>query len=138
MDDTWDVGTFANDMAADWAVALEAADDLSFIEAALDRVATIGGTASVPIEVAQEAVAAAEVVARLRGRWGQEDPYSAPADAWVRAHSITPPTALVDKAVAALDRVVTPPSQLLELWKDGLEEDEWVEAIRELRGRLTA
>lgn len=136
--DTWDPSSFGNDTAADWAMALEEADDLSFVEAALDRVAAMDATTSIPTEVAQEAVAATEVVARLRGRWGEEDPYSAPADAWVRTHPITPSSALVDKAVGALDRVVTPRSELLKLWTDSDEADEWVDAVRELRGRLTA
>lgn len=136
--DTWDPSSFGNDTAADWAMALEEADDLRFVEAALDRIAALGETRSIPSEAAQEAVAAAEVVARLRGHWGQEDPYSAPADAWVRAHAITPPRALVDKAVAALDRAVTPPSALLELWEDSGEADLWMETVQELRGRLTA
>jgi Domain of unknown function (DUF4259) len=135
--DTWDPSSFGNDTAADWAMALEEADDLSFVETALGRVA-IGGTTSIPTEVAQEAVAAAEVVARLRGRWGEEDPYSAPADAWVRAHPMPPFSALIDKAVAALDRVITAPSALLTLWEDSGEADEWVDVVRELRGRLTA
>ena len=71
-------------------------------------------------------------------RWGEEDAYSAPADNWVRAHPINPALALMDKAVTALDRIVVPPSELLELWQETAEAEAWVEVVHELRVRLTA
>ena len=135
---TWDLGSFGNDTAADWAIGLEEADDLRYVQAALDRVAATGATKPVPSEAAEEAIAAAEVVARLRGQWGEEDSYSAPADNWVRAHPISPPRALIDTAIRALDRLVVPPCELLELWQETAEADAWVEAVHELRRRLTA
>lgn len=135
---TWDVGSFGNDTAADWAIGLEEADNLSYVQAALDRVASAEATKPVPSEAAEEAIAAAEVVARLRGQWGEEDAYSAPADEWVRANPFTAPSALVEKAVAVLDRVLTPPSELLELWEETDEAGAWIQAVRELRGRLKA
>lgn len=135
---TWDLGSFGNDTAADWAIGLEEAGDVSYVQTALDRVASLGARTPIPSEAAEEAIAAAEVIARLRGRWGEEDAYSAPVDDWVRANPITAPRNLVDKAVAALDRIVARPSELLELWDESGEAEPWVESVRELRGRLTS
>jgi hypothetical protein len=133
---SWDVGAFDNDTAVDWTYGLEASSDLSYVEAALDRVLT-HKRKEVPAEEGECAVAAAEVVARLRGKWGEESAYSETADAWVRRYNAAPPVALVEKAVAALDRLSRAPSELLELWDEGQEAQGWLESIAELRHRLT-
>lgn len=135
---TWDVGSFGNDTAVDWTYGLEQTDDLSYIEAAFDAVLTIEASREVPAEAAEHAVAAAEVVARLRGHWGEEDPYSETADTWVRSHPMVPPLGLVTKAVQALDRITTAPSELLELWNEASEAGGWRDAVAELRGRVAS
>ncbi len=133
---SWDVGSFGNDGAVDWTYGLEKVRDLSYVEAALDRVLAQGIADEVPADAAESAIAAAEVIARLKGNWGEEDSYSQTADAWVRAHRIAPPPALVAKTVAALDRVVAAPSELLELWNEAEEQGGWVEAVAELKRRV--
>lgn len=133
---TWDVGSFGNDTACDWSYGLEEVDDLSYVEATLDKVLQVGTHAEVPADTAECAVAAAEVVARLKGNRGVEDSYSETTDNWVRSHSIVPPPALVSKAIAALERIVVAPSELLELWNEPGDADVWIDAVAELKGRV--
>src|SRR5688572_22259191 len=109
---SWDVGSFDNDTAADWTYGLEEVDDLSYVEATLDSVVSHPSQENLSAEAGECAIAAAEVIARLRQKGGEESAYSETVDTWVRAHRIAPPPALVTKAVAALDRVMAPPSEL--------------------------
>lgn len=133
---TWDVGSFDNDTAVDWSYGLENVSDLSYVEAAFDRLLTFGPIDEVPADAAECAVAAAEVIARLKGNWGQESSYSETVDKWVRGHAITPPSALVAKATHALERLVVNPSELVELWSDAEETGGWTDAVAELKQRV--
>lgn len=133
---TWGVGSFGNDTACDWSYGLQKVQDLSYVDFTLQRVLEFGSGAAVPIDDAQSAIAAAEIIARLKGRWGEEDPYSEIADKWVRSHPIAPPPALIAKAVAALERILAPPSELLEEWDEAGEAGAWSESIVELKHRV--
>ena len=130
----WDVGSFGNDTACDWAYGLEDVDDLTYVEAAFDKVLRSGPRTTVDADAAESAVAAAEVVARLKGHWGVEDSYSETTDNWFRKHPLTPTRALIKKAVAALERVARAPSELLELWAETSESEAWIESVDELKG----
>jgi len=87
------------------------------------------------------ALAACEVVARLLGNWGQRDAYSEPLDLWVEtyanAHPGPLPPDLVQGALAAIDRITRPPSELLELWQED-DPQEWLAAVADLRSRVGA
>jgi hypothetical protein len=130
----WDVDSFGNDTACDWSYGLEEVKDLAYVEKTLDAVLRYGNK-PVPADEAECAVAAAEVVARLKGNWGIENSYSETTDTWVRSHPQNPPAALVAKAVAVLERIVVEPSELLELWQEG-EGDGWLDSVAELKGRV--
>lgn len=132
---SWDVGSFDNDTAVDWSYGLEDVNDLSYVEATLDRVLTHASQEDLPAEAAECAIAAAEVIARLRQMGGEESAYTETVDTWVRAHPIAPPQKLVTKAIAALDRVMAPPSELRDLW-DESDLDAWLDAVAELKSRL--
>ena len=130
---TWDAGSFGNDMAVDWTYGLDEGGT-AYIETALDAVMA-RGSSEIDAILGVEAVAAAEVVARMRKRPGTKDSYSETADKWVESHGRPPSPELVHKATAAIDRVSQPPSELLELWQES-GEDEWMDAINDLRERL--
>ncbi len=107
----WDATSFGNDTANDWAYELEESDDLSFIDATLQKALDVGdGYLEAPD--AEEAVAAAEVVAWLRGRSTPVNAYTEKIAAWVSAHAAAAPAPLAEKAVAALDRIQRQPSEL--------------------------
>jgi len=133
---TWDTGSFGNDTAGDWSYGLKSVDDLSYVEDTLDKVLSHGSVSAVPADSAECAVAAAEIVARLRGRWGEESAYTEAADEWVRNHPIRPPQSLVTKTLKALDRLVVPPSELLDLWSEAGDADSWVANVAELKQRV--
>lgn len=64
---TWGVLTFDNDSACDWASGLDKVDDLSLVQEAVDAV-TEAGDDYLDSYVATDALAACEVLARLRVR----------------------------------------------------------------------
>jgi Domain of unknown function (DUF4259) len=132
---SWGTGAFDNDTACDWAFDLEGAVDLSLVEATFERVLGIGN-AYLEADVACEALAACEVVARLKGNWGSHDVYTETVDRWVEAHRGTPSQALIARALAAIDRVLSPASELLESWKTSADTSAWHEAVRDLRSRV--
>jgi hypothetical protein len=133
----WSHDSFGNDDACDFASELERSNDLSVIEAALDSVLDAGDQYLEAPE-ASRAVAAAEGVARLQGNWGKRDSYSEAVDAWVTRVKINPSDAIAQKARRVLDRIMTEPSELLELWQEGEDGGAWVAAIRDLKGRIRA
>lgn len=135
---TWDSDSFGNDTAVDWTYGLEEVDDLGLIDTTLDAVLAFGPSTPASAKCAERAVAAAEVLARLKGHWGEESAYSETADKWVRRHPIVPPAALIAKAVAVLHRITTAPSELLELWDEEQEAGRWVDEVRELEARVAA
>ena len=109
----WDETAFGNDDAADWSFELiEAEDPLEVIEETLD-LAKAGGYLAAPD--GSLIVAAAGIVAAACGR----TPNGLPTDLgiWLggKEHTFRPAST---QALAALRRVRTEPSELLDLWKD--------------------
>lgn len=131
----WGTNSFDNDTANDWAYGLEDADDLSPVHKAIAAVLKTG-PAYLDSDEACEAIAACEVIARLKGHWGKRDAYTDKVDNWVQAHSIEPPDALVRQALQAVDRILAPRSELLELWDENGVNEEWHAAMADLRNRI--
>jgi septation ring formation regulator EzrA len=133
----WDHTTFGNDDACDWGGDLRSCEDLSLVEETLDTVIDSKDEYLEAPESSQ-AIAAAEVVARLQGRFGVRNAYTESVDEWVAAHPLTVPTALAQKAHAALDRILVRPSELLELWEESDDFEAWKGTITELKSRIQA
>jgi len=132
---TWAHDAFGNDTACDWAFGLENVDDLSLVMQALARVLETGDD-YLDADVATEGLAACEVIARLKGNSGVRNAYTEPVDEWVSAHPIPVSPALAEQALEVIDRVLALPSELLDLWKDGKDPDEWHKAVSNLRARV--
>jgi hypothetical protein len=126
---TWGPLAFDNDAANDWAYDLEKMNDLSLVESALDDLDGAGSDASVAVI----ALAACEVIARMRGKFGYENAYTEKVDVWVRAHPQSPSKALLKRARGAVARVLEKDSELRALW-DG--DEDWLAAVADLRRRL--
>ena len=133
----WGTGIFDNDTACDWAYGLKETNDLSLIECALDKVLKVGSE-YLDASDAEKALAAAETVARLKGNWGIKDSYTETMDKWVETARLVPPQALIEKAFKATERVISGPSELLELWGEGIEFTAWEESVKDLSRRLKA
>jgi hypothetical protein len=131
----WSHESFGNDTACDWAGDLQEGDDLAPVEAALDAVLEVGDDYLESPE-ACEAIAAAEVVARLQGHFGLRDAYSESLDEWVARVGIVPTPELASKARRALDRILSEPSELLDLWEESDDSGEWRASVNELKGRI--
>ena len=133
----WSHESFGNDTACDWAGDLQEGDDLAPVEAALDAVLEVGDDYLESPE-ACEAIAAAEVVARLQGHFGVRDAYSESLDDWVARVALVPSPELAAKARRALDRILAEPSELVELWEDGDDGGQWRASVNELKSRIAA
>lgn len=133
----WDTGIFDNDTACDWACGLKDAHDRALIERTLDAVLDVGDDYLEAPE-AEEALAAAETLARLLGRGGVRNAYTEAVDAWVAAHPGRPSPELLDKARRAVARILGADSELRELWEDSDDADAWRQAVEDLQARLRA
>jgi hypothetical protein len=126
--------TFENDTAVDWTYELEARG-WSHVEDTLARALSVGAE-HLDADLACEALAAADTVARALGRRGQVDAYTETVDAWVGAQRSRPNASLVARARAAVERVLGPNSELADLWAESDEAADWREHVGELRARL--
>jgi hypothetical protein len=130
----WGELAFDNDTANDWAYGLDDVTDLSLVESALDELEDVGDE-YLDQDVACNALAACEVLARLLGNFGYRNAYTEKVDNWVVAHPTKPDSALLNRAREAIDRILDEESELRELWEDG---DSWRKSIEDLRQRLTS
>ena len=133
----WGTGIFDNDTACDWIYDLEETNDLSLIESTLDKVLDAGAK-YLEAPDAEEALAAAEAVVRLKGNWGIRNSYTETLDKWVKITGLVPTQGLIEKALKVIERVTSGPSELLELWGESDEFTAWEESVRDLLKRLKA
>ena len=133
----WGKLAFDNDTACDWAFGLDDVDDLSLVESAFDELEAVGRD-DLDQDLACNALAACEVLARLRGHPGYRNAYTEDVDDWVKAHPMDPSPALLDRASAAIDRVLADESELRALWEEAGAGDDWRVTVEDLRRRLRA
>lgn len=130
---TWDVGPFGNDTAADWCGDLDDASPDNRQGLVRDTLARAAGTIGyLDARVADEAVAAAALVAAQCPGGEPAHPHYGPDE------PVPDLTGLRALALQTLDRVITEPSELLELWTepDG-GPGPWQAAVNRLRSTLT-
>jgi hypothetical protein len=131
----WSHEPFGNDTANDWAYGLEETEDLSYIDQTLDQVLSVGEE-YLDASDAQEAIAAVEVIAKLLGKGTQSDAYTDNVDRWVQGMDETPSALLLNKAQQVVQRVLSPNSELWELWEESDEFDDWKQSIEQLHAAL--
>ena len=130
----WDTGSFDNDDALDWIWELSDSDDLTLIKATLQTAAETPEYLEAP--VASMAIAAAEVVAALRGNPRPKLPVE--VSEWVQAHQVTAGDDLVKIARTAIDNIKKEDSsELAQLWSESDElEKVWRKDLDKLLQRL--
>ncbi len=131
----WSTDPFGNDTACDWKYDQEECDDLSFIEGTFEKLHEIGDD-YLEAPDAEETIAAADTLARLKGNFYVKNSFTESLDGWIAAHPITPPEQLVDSAIKAIDRILKEPSELYELWEESDDFEEWKNHLLELKKRL--
>lgn len=131
----WGELAFDNDSACDWVYGLDELSDLSLVEAAFDELESVGED-YVDADAACNALAACEVLARLKGNAGYKNSYTEKVDEWVTAHPQKPSQALLTRAVGAIDRILGKDSELRELWEETDEMSKWRNGVEDLRARL--
>ena len=131
----WSIENFGNDHACDWGHDLVEKDDVQFIESTLQKVLVVGPN-YLNSPVAEEALAAAEIVARMLGNWGVRNAYTKDIDSWIESRQIKPSPALINNSLLAIDRILDEKSELRELWEEAGEYEEWIAMLIELKARL--
>lgn len=133
----WGVLAFDNDTACDWGDDLEDAEDLTPVETAFEAVED-AGEEYLDQDLACEALAAAEVLARLGGRRGYGNAYTETVDAWVKAHPQQVSKVLTERALKVIERIDGEASELAELWDEANPEDAkaWRASLKDLAARV--
>jgi len=129
------LGAFANAAADDWIALLWQRKPIAWLGTTVRDVLDYGPEKDVPAIAGQFAVAAAEVIARLRGR-GDGTPAPEPITRWLDQQAVEPPPVIVTNAQAALDRLLTEPSGLLRLWEERGQAVAWKAAVADLKRRV--
>jgi hypothetical protein len=127
----WGPGAFENDAAGDFAEVVCDGVGMAAIEDAFDHVLEAGDE-DLESTSAEEAVAAAAIVARLK----DGTPLTGTVESWIAQEQPTISGELLAKARSALQRVMTAPSELLELWQDTDEFPDFQAGIGTLLNRL--
>jgi hypothetical protein len=129
----WNFGPFDNDDALDFLGELRHFEDSSVIAIALRHAADNNGYLEAP--EASAAVAAAEIVAGLRGHAISELPEA--ASTWIGNHADLLTNELLPLATASVERVRSR-SELQELWADSEHFPQWERSLDDLIQRLNA
>ncbi|MFE4589879.1 DUF4259 domain-containing protein [Streptomyces laurentii] len=129
---TWGIGPFDNDTAADWCGKLDDTSPEARQGLVRDTLAQAADTVDddLDADLAGEVVAAAALVASQCPGGTPAHPHYGPDE------PLPDLTGLRADALQALDRVVTEPSELLELWEESGEVHLWRADIDRLRAVL--
>lgn len=131
----WSHESFGNDTACDWAHDLVETQDFSLVARAIQEVLE-NGPDYLDCDLAVEAVAATEVLAKVRGRGTQTDAYTEKLDTWLKSVPATPPPELFVKARQALSRILGEDSELRELWEESEDFASWQGSMHALQAAL--
>ncbi len=129
---TWGTGSFDNDTACDWAFSLAESNDFSLIEKAVEKILN-AGSAYIETHDAEEALAAAEVVAHLLGFSTEPGGCPENVEAWVKKNQNQASPQLAKKAAAAIERLMNEPSEILELWQESEDFATWENGVTHLK-----
>jgi flagellar biosynthesis/type III secretory pathway protein FliH len=130
----WGVRAFENDNALDWIWELEDEDDTFILSDAFAAVVEAESEEEVDAQSAEEAIAAAEVVAAMLERPLPGLP--AEVDAYIKKlRRKKPASELVDLAMEAVERILEG-SELRNRWAATEHADKWAVAMSDLQYRL--
>jgi septation ring formation regulator EzrA len=131
----WDSDPFGNDTALDWSYSLEDYEGLELIEETLAKIEEMDDE-YVEAPDAEQAIAAADTLARLKGKAYVKNSHTEAVDAWVAEQDLEVPQDLIDLALEVIDRIQSEPSELLELWEESENFAAWKKHLKDLKKRL--
>ena len=135
---TWGPDIFDNDKAADWVFDVAKSTDMSLVEATVGKVVTASDE-YLNANIAIEALAAIEVVARLKGKWGIKCAHSEAADKWVEENKFDVSSDLIDSCKNAIDRIMGNNSELIDNWQNNAEYyEQWKQGVADLKKRISS
>ena len=134
----WDIGPFDNDESMDWLAELADTDDTdaALLESTLRAVVDLRDPYLEALE-AWNGLAAAEMVAALRGHTVKELEFPEEASVWVEEHRGLDVSELVPLALTVVERVKAD-SELKELWEASPNTANWLTTLDDLSARLKA
>lgn len=132
---TWDIGFFDNDMACDWENEITTNTNLDYIENALKPVIN-NKEDSLDIDLANRALAAADALSRFSGKNGIHNSYTEHLDNWTNSYKEEIPKNLLKLAINAIDKVLSPESELIQFWKIRAEYSNWLDIVEQLKDVL--
>jgi Domain of unknown function (DUF4259) len=129
----WGSGSFENDDASDWIADFCDEPDKELISDALSTVAEMGADEYLEAPECSVGIAAAEIVAALKGAANPDLPDD--AKECVAKLNIKADPRMASLALKAIERIKTN-SELKELWDEAESPNEWYSAIDNLETRL--
>ncbi len=129
----WGSDSFENDDASDWLADFCDAPDKELILNALSTVAEMDAAAYLEAPECSVGIAAAEVVAAMKGAPSSSLPNDAKHCS--SGLGIKSDPSMVSLALKAIERIKTN-SELKELWDEAENPDEWHQAVANLEARL--
>ncbi len=125
----WGIKTFENDDAYDWLLDLEESNDLSLLVDAFEK----DNSDYIETPEGSNILAAAEIVLGLIGNARSGLPEK--AQTWIFNNKSKLKTdELKEKAVKAIDRVLSKDSELNELWSESEEDyQSWLNDVKQLK-----
>lgn len=131
----WSAAAFGNDDACDWAYNLDGHHTLFLLDETLSQAIRVS-VAYLPYADGVQAMAAAEVVARLLNASDVVDVHTEFVDRWVKQIKIIPSAGLIKKARKFLTLVVKDTSELQQAWVKAGQLSLWKKEVAKLKTRL--
>lgn len=130
----WAEDAFGNDTACDWADDFSDNPNIEHISRTINVIAN--SNEYIDSDDACEALAACELVAGLKGTWGDTISYSDELDQWVKTSGIKPTSNLIEAAEKAIAKILSDDSELLELWDEDGVNEQWHQEMADLLARI--
>jgi hypothetical protein len=127
----WGCGNWENDDAMDWVGQLEESKGTDLLQRTLSKVASNADYVESPDSC--EALAAAEVIAALKGAPGKDLPQE--VRKWVSQNKSGLSPELSTLAVQAVTKIKSD-SELKELWEESESSSAWLTVVKDLELRL--
>lgn len=131
----WKLDFYGNDASAEWVDELLEKHDLSLIQSTLQhaiaqRVGYLEG------HDGERVLASVDILLRLKKFCQYSDDSTEVVDDWVAEHPLTVEKSICLLGADAIDRILTPQSELLELWEESEDFQRWKAALISMKELL--